>query len=381
MRGFKKRIFVTGVVMFAFLAGCGETYSGTTKADSGYDYSTSSVNAEEGIYATRDQEAPSETPAENVREGRKLIRTANLSVETLEFDTLLSYVENRTNEYGGYIESLNVNNGSDYSNYYDYYDSSYSTRGYKNDRNASLVIRIPKDEMDSFLGEVAEHSNITSRSEQEQDVTLTYVDMESHKAVLLAEQERLLQFLEQAETVEDMITLESRLSDIRYQIESMESTLRTYDNQIDYSTIYLNISEVIVLTPISTPEKTVWERTSEGFMNSLENIGIGFKEFFIWFITALPYLLLIAAIILLILWIIFFSIKRGTKKRQKKEAVRAEQMRTIQQAGNPSGYMQQPYQGQQLTPGQQPYMGQQPMPIQQQSGQQNVKQNPENRGK
>ncbi len=111
-----------------------------------------------------------------------------------------------------------------------------------------------------FLSQVAENGNITSRSEQETDVTLDYVDLDSHKAVLLAEQERLLSFLEQAETVEEMIMLESRLSEVRYQIESMERQLRTYDNQVEYSTVYLSITEVVELTPVPVRQQTTWER-------------------------------------------------------------------------------------------------------------------------
>lgn len=327
MRGYKKSIIVLGVVLFTFLAGCGTSTVNTSenshvKEDSKEDSLTGS-----GIYQNMDQEMIAESgitpesPSENVREGRKLIRTANLSVETLEFDNLLSYVEERTNEYGGYIESLDVYNGSNYFYYDDYYSDYYSGRGYSSDRSASMTIRIPKDQMDSFLSEVAEHSNITNRSEKEQDVTLTYVDLESHKSVLLAEQKRLLELMDRAETIEDLITIESRLSEIRYQIESMESTLRTYDNQIDYSTIYLNISEVVVLTPVTSQEKTVGERISEGFMNSLKNIGVGLKELFVGFVIFLPYLILLAVFILLILFVVFFIIKKCQKREMLQSAM------------------------------------------------------------
>lgn len=83
--------------------------------------------------------------------------------------------------------------------------------------------------------------------------------------MLLTEQERLMTYLEQAESIEEMMTIESRLSDIRYQLESMESQLRTYDSQIEYSTVSLYISEVVELTPVETKEQTTWERISEGF--------------------------------------------------------------------------------------------------------------------
>ena len=88
------------------------------------------------------------------------------------------------------------------------------------------------------------------------------------------EQERLLQLLEQAESIEDIITIEQRLSDVRYQLESMESQLRSYDNQVDYSTVYLYIDEVEVYTPVE--EETTWERISAGFMDSLKEYRRGY---------------------------------------------------------------------------------------------------------
>ena len=52
------------------------------------------------------------------------------------------------------------------------------------------------------------------------DVTLRYVDVDSHKKALETEQERLLALLEKAENVEDIITIENRLSDVRYELEN-----------------------------------------------------------------------------------------------------------------------------------------------------------------
>lgn len=250
----------------------------------------------------------------NARAGRKLIRTADLSVETLEFDNLLTYIENKTNELGGYVESMNVYNGSGYSRY------SYSGTGYRRDRNASLTLRIPSENMDSFLTYVEENGNIVSRSEQEKDVTLDYVDLESHKKTLLTEQDRLMELLEQAETLEDIITLEDRLADVRYQIESMESRLRTYDNQITYSTIYLEVSEVVELTPIEPETQNIWERIGEGFMDSLNSIGEGGKELFVWFVVSLPYLLLIALVVFCIVRVIMHISKKQNEKRDRRLA-------------------------------------------------------------
>lgn len=337
----KKKVFLTAALLAFVLAGCGSSYSGKSEeyTNDGYYAMPDSVNGA-GIYEEADYDyeyepsesfdSPSAEAGGDVRAGRKLIRTVNLQVETMDFEALLSYVQDRTQELGGYVESLNSNNGSNY------YSTSYSGSGYRNDRTASMTLRIPKNNLDNFLVQVEENSNITSRSEREVDVTLDYVDLDSHKAVLLAEQERLLSFLEQAETVEEMIMLESRLSEVRYQIESMESQLRTYDNQIEYSTVYLDITEVVELTPVPVKQQTTWERISDGFMNSLKNIGKGFKEFFIGFVIVLPYLVLFAVIILLIVLFTVLGVKKSAAKRKKRAETfmrqQQEYMRQMQQA-------------------------------------------------
>lgn len=340
MKGLKK-VFLALLCLTFIFAGCGSTYdskSDYSNGGSGY-YATPDAANGAGIY-TEDSDyfyEPSDSyegsyessfagSGENARAGRKLIRTVSLQVETMDFDALLSYVQSRTQELGGYVEKLNSDNGSSY------YSTNYSGSGYRNERNASLTLRIPKSNLDMFLSQVAENGNITSRSEQETDVTLDYVDLDSHKAVLLAEQERLLSFLEQAETVEEMIMLESRLSEVRYQIESMERQLRTYDNQVEYSTVYLSITEVVELTPVPVRQQTTWERIGDGFMSSLKNIGKGFREFFVWFVTALPYLVLLAAAILLITVFTILGVKRSAAKRKKRaEAYRQRQQEYMRQ--------------------------------------------------
>lgn len=377
----KSKIFLLAFGLTICLAGCGSSKKATgpdtlSFADQNYammddggiygeapmdneSYSSAKVSGEEGPSA-----------AESARAGRKLIRTVNLDVETMEFDNMLSYVQNRTAELGGYVESMNAYNGSRYNNY------SYNTTGYVNDRTASLKLRIPKENLDVFLSEVAENGNIINRSEQEIDVTLDYVDLDSHKAVLLAEQERLLTFMEQAETMEDIIVLESRLSEIRYQIESMESRLRTFDNQIEYSTVYIGITEVVELTPVQTKEQTTWERISEGFMHSLKSIGNGIKEFFVGLVIISPYLVMLAVIVLFIVGITLFSIKKSTKKRLEKmknmppmgyagQGQHAQYPGQLPQPGQPQ-HFRQPQPGQSQQQGQ-PQQGQVQQPGQQQS--------------
>jgi len=232
---------------------------------------------------------------------RKLIRNVNISTETKEFDALLGNVKQQVAQLGGYIESLN-----------EYQD----TWREQTTRNASLTIRVPKDKADQLITSVEDGSNIISHDENLEDVTLAYVDMESHKKALETEQERLLELMEKAETIEDIIRIEERLTNVRYQIESMESQLRTYDNKIDYTTINLQISEVKELTP--TVEKGYFEKMGEGFLESTSGVFVGLANFISWFIVHIPYFILWAVIIILVMK---FIVKPWKKRRAAKKAM------------------------------------------------------------
>lgn len=276
-------------------------YDNSSSYDSGDIYSGGTVETEAEAQENGEYEE-GEGGTEEFNTQRKLIKNVNLQVETETFDELLATVEEKTQKAGGYIEQSYTYNGSNY------YGGGR--------RNASLTIRIPAERLDDFLSSVSEVSNVISRNESVTDVTLQYVDLESHKKALQAEQDRLLELLEKAETIEDIISLESRLSEVRYQIESMESQLRTMDNQVSYSTVELYIDEVEKLTPVK--EQTAWQKISVGFSKSLHNIGNGLVNFGIGVIISLPYLILWAVIILLIVSISMFIIKRHRKKAQKK---------------------------------------------------------------
>lgn len=235
---------------------------------------------------------------------RKLIKTVNMNLETQEYETLMTNLQERVKELDGYIQNMESNNGSAYS---------YS----RSRKNANLTIRIPQQRLDEFIGSISDLANVVSRSESVDDVTLQYVDMQSHKESLQVEQARLLELLERAESLDDIITLENRLTSVRYQIESMESSLRTFDDQVDYSTVYLRIDEVQVYTVVEEEEESVWERMANGFMDSLTDVKDGFVNFGVWFVVNIPYLI-IWAIVLTIAFLIFRKIRRNKKDKSSK---------------------------------------------------------------
>lgn len=335
---FRKRYLTAamGLVLAMSLTACGQAVNGKNALSGPMEMSDSYTNgamaeapsyaaeAEEGYYtddyAGATEAAPqqnasagsgnnAERVGENAASDRKLIKTVDLDVETQEFEALLSSVEQKVSELQGYIENMESYNGSNYS----------SSKGH---RYANLTLRIPKENLSRFVNNIAENSNVVRRTESVQDVTLNYVDLASHKKVLQAEHDKLVELIERADTTEDIIVLQQRASEVRYQIESMESQLRTYDNKVDYSTVYLYIDEVEIFTPVV--EETVWERISGGFAESLNDVYDGLVDFVVWLIVSIPYLIIWAVVIGVIVLIIKGMIRHSKKKKEKKRQQLAE---------------------------------------------------------
>ena len=232
---------------------------------------------------------------------RKLIRTIRMDAETEDLTALLDSLTARITELGGYVETKEQYNGSAYS-------------GYRR-RNLSVTVRIPADKADEFVAQVGKNANVVSSSETVEDVTLQYVDTESQVKALETEQERLMELLAQAESLDDILLIEGRLTDVRYELERYASYLRTLENQISYATVYIDITEVTEYTPVVEEEPTAWERIVRGFGRSIRNIGKGVKEFFIGIIIISPYLVILGMIIATPLLIVFRG--RGKKKRKQ----------------------------------------------------------------
>lgn len=307
------------LILITLLAACSKkdmsnvmTESKSYESTAQYDYGGTEPLAPADTIATgegKPEESITNTSSININNPLnnsqdKIIRNVNLEVETQEFDQLISSIDSNINHLGGYVESSNITGRRYYSN--------------NSMRNGRIVARIPKDKLNEFLNTVDDISNVVSRYETTQNVTLQYVDVESHKKALEIEQERLLKLLEKVETLEDIITLEGRLSTVRYELESYEAQLRTYDNLVEYSTVTMNIQEVERMTAVAEKKLSVWDRIGTGLGDTFFNIGEGLQNFLVWFIVNLPYLLIWAVIITVIVIISRRYLKKNKIKNIAK---------------------------------------------------------------
>lgn len=291
-------IVLTLVLILSLFTACGAS----TKAESAaMDYAV----AEQAVEAPAAMNAAGltsngSTGSTSLPEGRKWVVTVTMSAETDDLDTMTAELDKHINALGGYVEDQRIYNGS-----------SYSNRRY---RYANLTIRIPAQDVDKFTEEISGIANVVSKETSREDITLTYVSTESRLTALKVEETRLLELLEKAETMADLLEIEERLTDVRYELENYASRLRLYDNQVDYATIHLDIEEVQEYTPVAEP--TFWERITEGFADSLKGLGESLQNLVVFIVAASPFLLVYGGIAL----VIVLLVKRVRKiNRIKKE--------------------------------------------------------------
>lgn len=314
---------MTAALAVTVLAGCGASsspsskYAETSTGAYSSDYAAYEEAAEEYMsdYGTELMETGSTAEAGEVGESaaeskkndsRKLIRTITLSAETYEFDDLTAQIKAKTEGLGGYIERSNVYGDADEGNRY-----------------ASFTLRIPAENADSLVETIEGKSNITESSEGVEDVTLTYVDIASRKESLQMEYDRLEELLKNAENIEELIYIEERLADVRYEIQSIESQLRTYDNKVNYTTINLTIDEVREYTPVEVVNPTYGQRLARELSEAFKNIWEGLQDFSIFIIVAIPYLVILAIPVVLVILIVRLVNKKTEKKRQARREAKA----------------------------------------------------------
>jgi len=241
---------------------------------------------------------------------RKLIKSAALSIETQEYDKSVRSIEELCEQHGGYIESSDVYGAQ--SSGFDSYGNYYG-----NARRASYTLRIPENEYNAFLQSVGSIGVVTNKSQNTEDVTDAYFDTESRLRAIEMRRDRLFDLLEKAEDAESIVILETSLSDAIYEIESLSSTIRRYDNLVSYSNISVNLSEVVEYSePPKVEPITFSQRLSVSFGDAVTNLKEGFQNFVIFTVSntfnIIIWVLLVTAVIIIV---------RVVRHRQKKTKV------------------------------------------------------------
>ena len=238
--------------------------------------------------SARDAGGTGALSAEAAQTSTKLIYTANLTIESKDFDAARTALTDAVSAAGGYLESSS--------------ESSYTGSS----RTLSLTIRVPQDNYTSFLEAAAQAGNLVDKSEQVQDVTTQYMDIEARLSNLTAQRTRLQELQASAENLADLLEIESSLSDVQYQIESWQSQLDWYSQQVSCSTVYLSLDEVKEYTPA---EETYLSQLSNALRNGWTGFVSGIQQLTVWVVGVWPVLVVLTAAALVVRFV-----RRRTRK-------------------------------------------------------------------
>ena len=300
----KKIKYLCLVCVFSILSITGCSASKNESADSKADYSlerSAALDMESGMY-TENAVMPASGQSEELSGAqlsdfkKKEIKTANLNIETKDFEKDSEKIQSLCEKNGGYVENSTISGGG---------------RSTANLR-ANYTFRIPQSNLNTFLTEMKDGFTITYQSMGTEDISYSYYDTEARLESLRIQQKRLNELLEEAKGLEDIILLNQQLSDVEYQIDSLTGTIKRWDDQVDYSTVYVDIISLSDLD-LGKSETSFGTRIRNGWDSSLhlmKNIG---EWFIIAFIFLLPYLLIAG----IITGTILFIVRRKKKSRKK----------------------------------------------------------------
>ncbi len=329
MKHYRKRFFallLAILVLAAILTGCGSKAAPQEPAadyaapaamepmePEAYPEETYARTESEALNTSASADANASAPKQkNLAE--KIIYTGYLHIETTDFDTAISSLETMVTEYGGFVESSSINGNTTYQN------------GISRlvDRYANYMLRIPCDKFAEFQKRSGSIGNVLVSNTTADNITAQFTDVEARKDSLTTQEERLLALMEKAEDTESLIALESRLSEVRYEIESLERQLINWQNSVDYSTINLDIYEVEIYTPVVNAQRTFGEKLHDSFLDGWNGFVDFLKNFAIWFVGALPTLILLAVIVFAIVLLVKYCRRKAKVRQEKARAVYAQ---------------------------------------------------------
>lgn len=248
------------------------------------------------------------TPQKQTDFAEKMIYSADVEVETKDFDESVEFIYGLLDRYGAFLESSRVSGKS--------YEAAIY--GYKSLRRATFVIRVPVAHFNTMRDGLEGAGNVLNSYVYSTNITTQFYDAQSRLNAYRTEEERLLDMLSKCETVYDMLEIESRLSDVRYEIEALETTLRNWQNEVDYSTLTVVLSEVEDYTEKVETHRTYWQEIGDGFRRTLSSVGDFFKGLFKFIVVYLPVFILIA-VVGAVCAVIVLTVRRRSKKRAERD--------------------------------------------------------------
>lgn len=297
------------LVLALVLAGCGASKAAGSASDSmaasepeaGY---WSNNSKSDDSYDEDGYDADGTPASDPASRPVKMIYNGYMEMQTQDFDTAASGIEALVRELGGYFQQ-----------------SSVSNRGSSSYRYGSYTIRIPAAQFEAFFQRAGQLCHVTYTNTTADDVSESYYDTEARLETARIKLERLQQLLAKATSMEDIITIESAISETEWDIENLSGTLRHYDALVDYATVNVELSEVYQLSGQDKAVTTFGGRLGQSFVNGLRAVGSALEDFAVWLAYSWVWLAVIAAAAVIVIRIVR---RRGGGKKKLPQKGKAQ---------------------------------------------------------
>ena len=233
-------------------------------------------------------------------DGSKRIYTANIELETTDFDEAARGLTALMEESGGWFESSSQGNrGSGY-------------------RYANYTVRVPVEHYREFLNQAGELCLLTYSEEYVEDVSEHYYDTQGRLRTQQIKLERLQSLLEKAEVMEDIITIESAISETEQYIDDLSGTLQHYDARVDYSTIHVSLREVARLSNVEEPVVGFGAQFAAALSNGWKNFVSGMQDFAIGLAYSWMWVLVLIVVVVVVIRTVKGKKLRLFRRKDKK---------------------------------------------------------------
>ena len=280
-------VLLFGIMLFVSVLIGRVRYQSSVKDDASYEMGSTSL--EESFLRDISSVSPSpDIDLINNAEGSKVQKNGSVSFLVENIDTSVESVKVINTKYSAQV-----------TNIYDY--------GRGNDRVVSITVKVPVTDFEKYYDEVREiEGEVTYANISTLDVTEEYIDITSRLKNLKSVETQLVDILEEAENVTEILAVQRELNTVRGEIESYEQRKRYFDSQTDYS--YITISFSIDKTGLNISDDE-WKPFGEfrAALNALVSLLKGFVNATIWMLVFSP-------IILVPVGIVLYIVKRKNQK-------------------------------------------------------------------
>ena len=198
-----------------------------------------------------------------IPEERMIVRNGDISLVVDDVADVREEIEDLADELDGWVVSSNI-------------------YGEQEEKRGRISIRVPSGSFDQAMAELREMAvRVTSESTSTQDITEEYIDLQSRLKNAQATEEQYLALLEQAEEVEDILSIYEALSRIRSEIEQIEGRMHYLEQTSSTSVISVDLTPAVSLGPVVSPGWSASESLNNA-IRGLTTFGQGLGTAFIW---------------------------------------------------------------------------------------------------